>query len=963
VWIHASQIIGRNAELRALTGALEKARSGRGGAVFVLGEAGIGKSRLAAEVAALATAGGALVLRGRSGTVGPMVPFRPLSEALLSVARNRDHDLPDELGPYLPALGPLVPEWRQDSAGGFSLVVVAEAVLRLLTVVSLRHGCVLVLDDLHDADAETLFIVEYLADNLAASRTLLLATVRDIPSDAARMARSAAQRRSSAIVELVGLDTENVRRMAAACLDVEPAGVPGAVAEHLWRNSAGSPFVVEELLREWLDDGRLVRGGDGWHLVRELPTAVPTAVVRNIAVRTEHLGPQGVDVLSAAATVGHRFPLSVVQHATAIDDRRLLSYLHAGTAAQLIVPDEEEPGWYRFRHTLIAEALLARLTPSARGRLAARMADSVEEQHPDLPGEWCALVGSLRSSAGDRVGAARFFATAGRRALAGAAADSAVTLLTKADDLLTDHPDLDLRGEVRETLVYALGEVGQLEQAFELATRFAGRATPAQVAALRVRMAWIAYLAGTYEDGIRQVDAARTAYGAARYDEQQAATDAVHANLLLEMPGAENVATAERMAHEALAFAEQQDVPAIACQALQVLGIAARERDLDEAERRFEQARRVADTHRLPLWRTHALMRLAGHRLLADADTDSLELARQEATRTGAITATYALDAIDTLDTVLRADFDEAARRVPGNIESATRLQLTDLVRYAHATRAVMAAHKGHRADMEAAITDLEECGGKASQEMSLCAGLARPFCSLLEEDVDRARRELEFAAAKEMDRPSGFHLTGRHGLQVILDVLRSGLDPNHEVASSAATRMRWNRQFVRWAQAVQLGRQGDRYAANRAAESALEAAEPYRMAQHLGARLVAEAATVDGWGDPVGWLRGAEEYFYQASVPAVAGACRSLLRNRGEAVHQRRTGHESVPTELRQVGVTVREYDIFRLLAERLGNKEIAKRLYISPKTVEKHVASLLTKTGSFNRVALSEYASTIVR
>ncbi|HEX6359922.1 helix-turn-helix transcriptional regulator [Actinophytocola sp.] len=956
-------MIGRRAELRTLKGVLDDARSGRGGAVFVVGEAGIGKTRLAVEVAELAAADGMRVLRGRSSTIGPMVPFRPLSEALLGVARNHGQDLADEIGPYLPALGVLVPEWQQDTGGGFSLTVIAEAILRLLTHVSERNGCALVLDDLHDADAETLFILEYLTDNLAISRTLLIGTIRDVPSDAARIARSAAQRGSCAMLELAGLDQETVHRMAAACLDAEAAELPGTVAEQLWRTSAGNPFVVEELLREWFDDGRLVRSGGSWHLVRDLPAAVPAALVHNIAVRTEHLGEQGIEMLSAAATAGQRFPLSVVQRATAMDDRRLLSYVRAGVAAQLIVHDETEPGWYCFRHPLTAEALLAQLTPTTRGRLAARVADAIAALYPELPGEWCPLVGSLRLAAGDRFDAAALFARAGRRALMGAAADSAVTLLTKADDLLTEHLDLGFRGEVRETLVYALGEIGRFEQAFELATSFSGMATPTQVVALHVRMAWLAYLAGNYEDGIHQVSAARTAHGVAPYDEQRAAMDAVHANLLLEMPGQDNIATAEQLANQALSLAEQHGVPAITCQALQVLGIAARERDLDEAERRFEQAQQVADEHRLSLMRTHVLVRLAGHRVLSDADTSSLELARQEATRTGAITATCALDAIDTLNTVLRGDFPAAARRLPDNLDRTTRLKLSDLVRYTHATRAILAAHRGNRVDMAAAITDLEEYGGETSQEMSLCSGLARPFCSLLEEDVDRARRELDLAAETEQARPSGFHLTGQHGLRVLLDVLAGDLAPDQDLPSSAAGRMRWNRQFVHWATAVQLGRRGDPAAANRAAASALTAAEPYRMARHLGARLVTEAATADGWGDPVGWLRGAEEYFYQASVPAVASACRSLLRNHGEAVNQRRTGHESVPAELRRVGVTVREYDVFCLLAKRLGNKEIAKRLHISPKTVEKHVSSLLTKTHSASRVVLSEYATVIAR
>jgi DNA-binding NarL/FixJ family response regulator len=131
-------------------------------------------------------------------------------------------------------------------------------------------------------------------------------------------------------------------------------------------------------------------------------------------------------------------------------------------------------------------------------------------------------------------------------------------------------------------------------------------------------------------------------------------------------------------------------------------------------------------------------------------------------------------------------------------------------------------------------------------------------------------------------------------------------------------------------------------------------------MGRHLGLRLVAECALADGWGTPVDWLRAAEDYFHSADIPAVASACRALLRNSGVRVAQRRTGIAEMPSALRSAGLTVREYEVLRLLADRLGNREIASRLHLSPRTVEKHVSSLITKTGLPNRIALSEYALT---
>ncbi|MBW5486909.1 helix-turn-helix transcriptional regulator, partial [Streptomyces bambusae] len=151
------------------------------------------------------------------------------------------------------------------------------------------------------------------------------------------------------------------------------------------------------------------------------------------------------------------------------------------------------------------------------------------------------------------------------------------------------------------------------------------------------------------------------------------------------------------------------------------------------------------------------------------------------------------------------------------------------------------------------------------------------------------------------------------------------------------------------------LGRECRPDEATAAAAEALEAAGPYPMARRLCLRLVARSAYEDGWGAPVAWLREAEEYFHGAGLQAVAGACRAQLRGMGASVLQRRTGTEQVPPDLRRCGVTAREFEVARLVAERTSNRDIARRLHISLRTVEKHVANLLRKTGHPNRTAFA--------
>ena len=958
--LRSARVIDREHELGELTRALDSAAAGHGGAVFLTGEGGIGKSRLADEIAARALAADMPVLRGRAGSVGPMAPFRPIVQALLSHFRGGKPPASDELTPFVPVLARLIPDWRdadnrQDNA---SLVVLAEAVYRLLAVTGRERGCLILLDDLQNADAETLFIMEYLVDNLAGAPTLLVGTLRNDPSDALGLVRSAVRQRTCTELTVGPLSVEGTRHLAAACLETEPDRVPAAATDLLWQNSAGNPFVVEELLHGMLDDGVLVPGKEGWRAVGELRARVPAALVTSFGARVEQLGTDTGTLISVAAVVGGRFPLSVVQAVTGLDDRTLHNHLGAAVSAHLVTTDDTTPGWYAFRHPLTREALLARLVPAETARLARDAAAALEAQFPGLPGELCALAASLRLTAADRSGAATHFAEAGRRALADGATESAPALLDKALELLGEAAT-DERAEVLELLLNALAHTGQFDRALALSDLFARLGTLERTARLHTQLAWAAYLAGRRDDCLELIERARAPLGAQMSDDMRAAVDAVEATVRLDIPGHDNTVRAERLATHAWRVAERDGLPLIACQSLQVLGAAAVERDLDEADGYLQQARRIAEEHGLRHLRIQVLVWLGGQRMLATGDASTQTLAREEAARTGAITLTAALDVVRALHAAMQAGYDQARDTLDHVQPVVTRLRLTALVQYALMVRATMAAHRADRTAMDRALDDFRAAGGDTAQEQVLALGLARVFCSLLEEDPDRARGELDQISALEERRPSRFHLAGQHGLSLLFDEL-AGKPP---APRSAVSGLRWNRQFERWAEAVRLGRAGQAAEASSAAASAWEAAELYPLARHLGLRLVAEHAAEDGWGDPVAWLKEAEEYFHTNEIPAVAGACRGLLRRIGAPVQQRRTGLDRVPNDLRAAGVTVREYDVLLLLAERRGNKDIAARLHISPRTVEKHVASLMAKVRRPDRAGLIDFATTLRR
>ncbi|MCE7007165.1 AAA family ATPase [Kibdelosporangium philippinense] len=961
-------VIGRDREVAELTRAIDAARASRGGAVFIVGEPGIGKSRLSAEAAAIAFAAGVRVLRGRGSTIGPIVPFRPLTEALLALFRSGHPPDDPALEPYLPILGRLIPDLHQSGsvAVGDSLIVLGEAVLRLVTVAGRGHGCMVILEDLQHADAETLAIVEYLTDNLVDMPVLLVATIRDEPCAARDLARSATQRHAASMLTLGRLKSPDVTRLAASCLETDAADLPDEVITRLAEDSAGVPFIIEEVLHQLVADGVLVNGANGWRVIGTLRADVPETVLRGVVDRVGQLGPQGSALLSVAAVLGDRFPLSVVARVTELDQRSLLSYLRAAVAAQLVAPDESSPDWYAFRHPLTAEALRSNLPPTDRSEYSRQAAAAVEALHPDLPGEWCQLVATLQADSGDIQGAASLFAEAGRRALADGASESSVKLLDRANALLQGESSAESKAQILEVLLYALAEAGQVDRARTLVDTLDEQLNGASVsrgtrAALHTRLAKVYYLAGLFSEGMEQVGVARQVLDGHMTEEHSAAIDVIAASLTRHVEGSNRRADAEALARRAIASAERANAVNVLCEAWLIVGELSRERSMQESDECFQRGLQLAEQHRLPIWRVYALVLCAVNSWMSFGDWAAYERTLQEVQHVGAVTLGYTVKANLAVDAVLRGDFVRTAELIAQNKPEMTRLRLRPQLRFLLMVQTTLAAHQGKRFEMEQSFAEFSEWQDDNANELPLALGLARAFCALLEENRGLAAEELSEMVAITEDLPSTFHLAGRHGLRLFLAVLegKAGWAEHGATVSTTQGAMRWNRQFVKMAEAVLHGREGHVEEANAAADLAQEDSEIYGMARHLVLRLAAEAAIADGWGEPIAWLRRAEEYFHQLSVPAVAGACRSLLRHAGATVKQRRTGIDQVPDDLRALGVTVREHEVLQLLVERLTNKAIANRLHISPRTVEKHVASLIMKAEVADRTELSDFAA----
>jgi DNA-binding CsgD family transcriptional regulator len=955
-------LVGREEELRVLLEALDGTVAGRGTTVVVIAEAGAGKSRLVRELAGVARGRGLPVLTGRAAAGAVPVPFRPLAEAVLGELRRGGlPDLP-ELRPFRPALGRLVPEWRprEPLAGAESLVVLGEGVLRLLRALAGDHGCLLVLEDLHWADPETLAVLEYLADNLAGERVLCLATLRPEEGAAGReLAAALAARRAATVVPLERLAAAAVVGMARACLGA--ATLPPAVETWLGATADGLPFLVEELLAGLVGAALLVEEDGRWSTTAPLGAHVPPTFADAVGRRLAALSPPTRDLLGAAAVLGRRFDWSLLPAVTSLDETAVVASLRQAVGAQLLTAEADG---FRFRHALTRDAVLGDLLAPERTAIAGRALAAVEQAHPGLPGAWCELAAALAEAAGNGPRAAALLLEAGRRDLAAGALATADATLERARRLAGDDPVLAT--PIGDALVETLALAGQVDRAFELGQRLLGRldraGPPSGRVGLHLRLARAAVAAGRWPVAADHLAAARRLL-AGPGGEETARLDALEAQVAL---GAGRLDEAERLAATALAVAEQAGLPEVACEALEVAGRLARQRDLEAAEVAFARGLAVATAHGLELWRLRALHELGTVDQLRTESVERLLQARALAAEVGAVALVATLDLQIGAGLVKQFRPGEGLGFLADSAAASRRFHLATLP-MALVYQGTAHAQRGEGEAMEARLAEALALAPDDSDVNGCAWGHCRATLSLLAEERRRALAEMA-TGARFLQRSPATVAAPFLGLHVLLAAVEgdgeAAVAEAGRVRGSGATRHRIVGSLLGYAEAVLAGRSGRAgEAADRFAAADAEMGPLVAWYRQLARRQAAEAALADGWGEPVAWLREAAGFFAARGDDRIAAACRALLRRAGAPVPRAGRGDAVVPPGLRAIGVTSREADVLALVAEGLTNAEIGGRLHLSPRTVEKHVASLLAKTGGQRRTQLARYAAALTR
>src|SRR3954447_11647736 len=370
-------LVGRDPELQTIDTAVAALADGRGGAIALVGPGGVGKSRLAREAATRAGAAGLTVLTGRAVATGGSTPYRPLIEALASWART--HQPTDvDLGAHNRAYAVLVPGWSSGAAETLSPVFVAEALLRLLPHVSPTGQTLLLLEDQHWADEETLAAVEYIADAAESMPLLLVVTARDEEGPVARRTvRGLAARGAMRLLRLMPLDADTTRELAERRLG---RTVTATLTSLLVERSEGLPLFVEELLSALELSGSLVTDGESVDVVALGERVLPLSVADTVAARLEQLPDHQRRVIETAALLGRSFDDKLVAAAV---DTDVAPALLAATRIGRVQEDPDRLGRLRFRHALLRDGVLVSTYPPRRMELARALLDQLITDEPN----------------------------------------------------------------------------------------------------------------------------------------------------------------------------------------------------------------------------------------------------------------------------------------------------------------------------------------------------------------------------------------------------------------------------------------------------------------------------------------------------------------------------------------------------------------------------------------------------
>jgi hypothetical protein len=940
--ISSPELIGRAAEVAALGAALADVRCGRGRLVLVEGDAGIGKTRLVEEFTAQAD--GVRVLAGGGIPLASDTPYAPVLGILQALARL-----------HPPAAGGLLPQGAPGRADPFGPTRLLAAAAEAVRAVAAETPLVLVVEDLHWADASTRGLVSFLARVIRADPVLLLVTVRAEELDPARpvgvLIGELARMPHAERLTLAPLDRAEVAALVEAITEVVPSA---RLTAKLVDRAAGNPFFTEELL---------AAGPDALTL--------PASVRDVLAARAARLPAAGQRVLGAASVLGRAMShqlLAAVAEAADTDDG-----LAAAVSHQLLEPSGDR---YRFRHPLIQETLYGRLLPPARQALHARAAAALAEMQPPA---------DPAGRAGHAVQIAFHWQQAGQAGKALAAAVRAGDLAQAAHapaEALAQYalaiagwqnlPDPQAAAGVDEISLLeraaeAASAAGENTRGQELVRRLLARtgpaAEPVQAALWLERFGRFSWLAGdlaasrqAYEEALRVIP-----------DQPSAARARVLAATAQSLMLASQFLSSRGYAEQAVAVARAVGAraeEAHACNTLgtDLAGIGCHADGIEMIRAGLRTARQIGDgteaarchlnlTEMLADARRAEEALRAGEEGVAEATALGLGRVHAAAILGGILQALYQLGRWDEIQARASAALDSEPEpwsmipiRMPRCRVALARGNLTaaaaDLAAMTAVPGAAGDAHYGaDLAALDAALAaargDLARATARAGDALAIAAST---------DDMARHLGIAALAVRIEADALDAARLTGRRADPAATRaraerILATAYDAMTQVAGAGgcASPVFALLETLAGAQLSRVPGPADPGLWHQVAVS--ELADPYlagyarlqQAASLLARRRRREATTA---------LRAAEAAAVRLAAAPMRAEIATLARR---ARVDLAAPAPAPPPDPGPAGLTPREREVITLLGDGLSNAEIARTLYISEKTASVHVSNIL--------------------
>lgn len=390
--VHCPVLIGRSRDVAALQRLVDVARNGHGQCALISGEAGVGKSRLATEIAAHAVTSGFLVLRGHCFEQDESSPYAPLLDVLRSQFMR--HALPARGAEWDPAIRDLV----QLLPGIVPLpldltATVADdpdtrkhrlfaALLQHFADCAARQPLLLLFEDLHWSDDGSLELLQHLARFSADKPILLLLTFRsdDAGPRLRRWLTQVDHERLAQEFVLQRLTHDDVATMLRAIFGLNQP-VRLEFLDAIYELTEGNPFFIEEALKALIAEGDIFYGARGWDRKPLDQLRIPRSVRDAVRQRVERLSEPARQVVALAAIAGRHFDFALLQELAQLAERALVDAIKELSAAQLIV--EETADRFAFRHALTRQAIYADLLARERRSLHHATARILERGHGD----------------------------------------------------------------------------------------------------------------------------------------------------------------------------------------------------------------------------------------------------------------------------------------------------------------------------------------------------------------------------------------------------------------------------------------------------------------------------------------------------------------------------------------------------------------------------------------------------